>query len=141
MTIRLFNLLGKKYRHGEQQFDYPLHRIQVLSGSKTITVAPGAQTGLFKTVGRLDAHSYRPNEFFSNNWVYEGLVSYGPDGVILPALAESWTETATGAVFKLRTGVKFHDGEDWNCAAAKQEKLVGFEESKDSWPAASTQNG
>jgi nickel transport system substrate-binding protein len=107
------------YQPGEQQFDYPMHRVVVQEGSKTVTVAPGAQTGLFQSVGRLDPHSYRPNEFFSNNWVYEGLVSYGPDGAILPSLAESWTETADGAVFKLRTGVKFHDGEDWNCAAAK----------------------
>ena len=107
------------YQPGQQQFDYPVHTIVVQEGSKTVTIAPGAQTGLFQTVGRLDPHSYRPNEFFSNNWVYEGLVSYGPDGAILPALAESWTESAEGAVFKLRTGVKFHNGEDWNCAAAK----------------------
>ena len=39
-------------------------------------MAPGAQSGLFNTVGRLDPHSYRPNEFFANNWVYEGLVAY-----------------------------------------------------------------
>jgi ABC-type transport system substrate-binding protein len=107
------------YVSGQQQFDYPVQKIVVLEGSKTVTVAPGAQTGLFKSVGRMDPHSYRPNEFFSNNWLYEGLVSYGPDGAILPSLAESWTETADGMVFKLRTGVKFHNGEDWNCAAAK----------------------
>merc|ERR1719316_1060449 len=107
------------YVSGQQQFDYPVHTIVVQEGSKTVTIAPGAQSGLFKTIGRLDPHAYRPNEFFSNNWVYEGLVSYGPNGAILPALAESWTETADGMVFKLRKGVKFHDGEDWNCAAAK----------------------
>merc|ERR1719379_91761 len=107
------------YVPGQQQFDYPVHTIKVLEGNKTVTVAPGAQTGLFRSVGRMNPHAYRPNEFFSNNWVYEGLVSYGPNGAILPALAESWTETADGMVFKLRTGVKFHDGADWNCAAAK----------------------
>merc|ERR1719316_2216836 len=107
------------YVSGQQQFDYPVHTIVVQEGSKTVTIAPGAQTGLFKSVGPMNPHAYRPNEFFSNNWVYEGLVSYGPDGAILPALAESWTETADGMKFKLRTGVKFHDGEDWNCAAAK----------------------
>lgn len=107
------------YQAGYQQFDYPVHRIIVQEGSKTVTIAPGAQTGLFRSVGRLDAHSYRPNEFFANNWVYEGLLSYGPDGSILPALAESWTETTDSVTFRLRPGVKFHDGEDWNCAAAK----------------------
>merc|ERR1719271_1203070 len=79
------------YRDGLQQFDYPMHTIKVLSGAKEITVAPGAQTGLYETVGRLDAHSTRPNEFFPNNWVYEGLVEYGPGGTIIPALASSWT--------------------------------------------------
>jgi len=59
------------YVAGEQQFEYPVHTLQVLSGSKSITVAPGAQTGLFSTVGRLDPHTYRPNEFFANNWVLE----------------------------------------------------------------------
>lgn len=66
----------------------------------------------------------RPNEFFANNWVYEGLVSYGPNGALEPALATSW-EVAVGkdgaetVRFTLRQGVKFHDGADWNCAVAK----------------------
>ena len=112
------------YVPGHQQFDYPVHNLQVVSGSKTITVAPGAQTGLFQGVGRLDPHTYRPNEFFSNNWVYEGLVEYGLDGAILPSLATHWTiaDTSDGGqeyTFHLRQGVTFHDGEQWNCAAAK----------------------
>merc|ERR1719323_2886290 len=72
-TVLRSRLTG--YVPGQQQFDYPVHSLQVLSGSKTITVAPGAQTGLFVSIGRLDPHTYRPNEFFANNWVYEGLVS------------------------------------------------------------------
>jgi len=109
------------YTPGYQQFDYPISSIKVLSGSKTVTISPGAQTGLFKTVGPMNPHVYRPNEFFSNNLIYEGLVAYGPGGSIVPALATSWTESADGLsiTFTLRTGVKFHDGEDWNCAAAK----------------------
>jgi ABC-type transport system substrate-binding protein len=112
------------YVSGEQQFDYPVHSIQVLSGSKTITVAPGAQTGLFSSVGRMDPHTYRPNEFWSNNWVYEGLVSYAAGGVIAPSLATSWTvkDLVSGGqeyTFQLRQGVKFHDGAGWTCAVAK----------------------
>ena len=73
------------YVPGAQQFDYPLHKASVVGGgSTTVTVAPGAQTGLFSSVGRLDPHSYRPNEFFANNWVYEGLVKYGANGAIEP---------------------------------------------------------
>lgn len=84
----------------------------------------GGQTGLFVGVGRLDPHTYRPNEFFANNWVYEGLVEYGPNGAILPSLAASWqvADNAEGGqvyTFKLRRGVTFHDGTAWDCAAAK----------------------
>jgi len=112
------------YQAGQQQYDYPVHQLQVLSGSTTITVAPGAQSGLFSTVGRLDPHTYRPNEFFIHNWVYEGLVSYGADGVIEPSLAASWTITdlvGGGQQYKftLRDGVTFQDGESWNCTVAK----------------------
>ena len=112
------------YSPGEQQFDYPIQNIKVESGSKNITVAPGAQSGLFTTVGRLDPHSYRPNEFFANNWVYEGLVTYGANGVISPALASSWTtvvdsDSIETVTFTLREGVTFHDGAEWNCDVAK----------------------
>ena len=48
----------------------------MIAGSKNLTLTPGGQTGNFVGVGRLDPHSYRPNEFFANNWVYEGLVEY-----------------------------------------------------------------
>ena len=55
------------YEAGNQQFEYPVHRLEVLEGESTVTISPGGQTGLFKSVGRLDPHTYRPNEFFSNN--------------------------------------------------------------------------
>ena len=45
------------YQAGHQQFDYPVHKLIPITGSKTITIAPGAQTGLFQTVGRLDPHT------------------------------------------------------------------------------------
>jgi nickel transport system substrate-binding protein len=72
----------------------------------------------------MDPHSYRPNEFFISNWIYEGLVSYGYDGQILPQLAQSWTVTTTNSGsqeyrFTLRSGVKFHDGTVCNCYAVK----------------------
>ena len=56
--------------------------------------------------------------------VYEGLVAYGADGKVEPALATSWTTatTADGGEefrFTLREGVTFHDGAAWNCAVAK----------------------
>jgi len=122
---RIPTVLNKKrlsgYEAGNQQFDYPVHRLQVLNGPTTVTIAPGGQTGRFSSVGRLDPHTYRPNEFFSNNWVYEGLVQYGSFGQVLPALAESWTIDDSGQkyTFQLRDNVQFHDGTAWDCAAAK----------------------
>ena len=112
-----------KFQPGNQQFDYPVHELDILEGPPTVTIAPGAQTGLFSSVGRLDPHTYRPNEFFANNWVYEGLVSYGSYGQILPALAKSWSvddkDDGQRHTFNLREGVTFHDGAAWNCTGAK----------------------
>lgn len=56
-VVRRARLHG--YAPGNQQFEYPIQRARVASGSKNVTVAPGAQSGLFSTVGRLDPHSYR----------------------------------------------------------------------------------
>ncbi|KAL7490864.1 hypothetical protein ACHAWT_000376 [Skeletonema menzelii] len=122
--VAIINSRLTGYQAGHQQFDFPVHKLVPVSGSTTVTISPGALTGRFQTVGNMDPHTYNPNEFFSNNWLYEGLVSYGPEGTIFPALAESWTitDTASGGQqysFKLRPGVKFHDGAEWNCQAAK----------------------
>jgi peptide/nickel transport system substrate-binding protein len=48
--------------------------------------------------------------------VFEGLTRFGPDGSVNPGLAESWTISDDGLTytFKLREGVKFHDGTDMN---------------------------
>jgi ABC-type transport system substrate-binding protein len=111
------------YTSGYQQYDYPVHNFIVDSGSTTITIAPAAQTGLFKATGSMNPHMYRPNEFFISNWMFESLVHFGENGEIVPALATSWTVTPSGSGevyrFTLRTNVKFHDNTDWNCAAAK----------------------
>lgn len=116
------------FTDGQQEYDYPLHTLEWKDGSTNeIVVAPKSQTGLFKTVGRLDAHTYRPNEFWASNMVYEGLVKTGANGAVEPSLATSWTITdipnsPTGDqlyTFTLRPGVTFHDGAAWNCKAAK----------------------
>lgn len=55
--------------------------------------------------------------------VYETLTRYDSEKEELePLLAESWTVNDTGTewTFKLREGVKFHDGADMNAAAVKK---------------------
>ncbi|MET3790099.1 ABC transporter substrate-binding protein [Aquamicrobium terrae] len=53
--------------------------------------------------------------------VFEGLTRIGPSGEVLPALAESWEISEDGKVytFKLRSGVKFHDGSDFEAGDVK----------------------
>ena len=111
----------------------------------TLVITPGVQTGFFKTgadIGSLNPHDYRPNEFVSNDFVFEGLTAWdgehteGVDGVsgtdddfVAPSLASSWvTNYATveaapttpyEITFTLQSGVKFHDGSTWDAAAAK----------------------
>lgn len=54
--------------------------------------------------------------------IYEGLLAYEKDSTeVVPALAEEWTVSDDGLsyTFKLREGVKFHDGTDFNAEAVK----------------------
>ena len=59
------------------------------------------------------------------------LVSTQQLGVYQPVLAESWQLSAdkTSITFKLRQGVKFHDGTNFNAAAVKwnREKVVAYQ--------------
>lgn len=63
---------------------------------------------------------YIPEQFLIQQ-IYDPLVAVDPDQNYHPALAESWEMNADGTefTFKLRQGVKFHDGTDFNAAAVK----------------------
>ncbi len=53
--------------------------------------------------------------------LYEGLVRFDAHGGVLPALAESWQISSDGReyLFRLRTGVKFHDGTHFDASIAR----------------------
>lgn len=53
--------------------------------------------------------------------IYETLTKIHPDGSVTPLLAESWevSPDLTTYTFKLRKGIKFHNGEPFNAQAVK----------------------
>jgi peptide/nickel transport system substrate-binding protein len=72
---------------------------------------------------QIDPHAYFEAEVnMPYNAVYESLYDmWGPDGEFTPRLAESYEYSADGLTltFKLRQGVKFHSGEDFDAQTAK----------------------
>jgi peptide/nickel transport system substrate-binding protein len=53
--------------------------------------------------------------------VYESLLDFDKNGKLVPSLAESWTISPDGKsyLFKLRKGVKFHDGKELSAEDVK----------------------
>src|SRR5499433_3860816 len=66
-----------------------------------------------------------------NRMMYDNLVRFSTKMQIEPALAESWTQSKDGLVwtFKLRKGVKFHDGTAFDAKAVKYffDRVLGDE--------------
>ncbi|MGI8562570.1 MAG: ABC transporter substrate-binding protein [Candidatus Dormibacter sp.] len=93
------------------------------SGSTTTGATPnnnGTLTiAVSKAVGNLNPFKYKAI-FNAQTMVFDPLVQYGPDGKILPALAQSWTTSSDGrtVTFHLRPNVQFSDGSPWNAATA-----------------------
>ena len=99
------------------------------------SVAPSADAGTPKAGGTLvvaipgDINRTDPaliddaNSSYVLQQIMEGLVTLAPGSgsEIVGQLADSWTVSDDGLTytFKLKTGIKFHDGTDFNAAAVK----------------------
>ncbi|PKO56982.1 MAG: ABC transporter substrate-binding protein, partial [Betaproteobacteria bacterium HGW-Betaproteobacteria-21] len=72
------------------------------------------KVGLASEVTTIDPHFFNsgPNNAFLHH-LFDSLVDVDPSGKLIPGLAESWRAVdATTWEFKLRRGVKFHDGSE-----------------------------
>ena len=97
-----------------------MFRVAILS-ALLLSAASATHAANFKWAGTTDPQTMDPHAVnsapvlgFLNN-VYEGLVRRGKDMSIEPALAVSWEPIGNGEGwrFKLREGVKFHDGAEF----------------------------
>ncbi|HEY6102478.1 MAG TPA: ABC transporter substrate-binding protein [bacterium] len=91
----------------------------VAQAPKTLVIAIGAdQTGL-------DPQQVQNNESgFVMSTLFDSLVNYKPgSSEVGPGLAQSWTVSPDGKVFtfKLRQGVKFHDGTPMNARTVAED--------------------
>ncbi|EHI70278.1 putative nickel ABC transporter, nickel-binding domain protein [Streptococcus ictaluri 707-05] len=71
--------------------------------------------------GDVNPHRYNPDQFVIQDMVYEGLVRYGDNGKIEPALAQSWQISPDGKTytFTLRQ-TQFSDGSQFDAQNVKR---------------------
>jgi nickel transport system substrate-binding protein len=106
-------------------------------GGRTASQSSASLTGdadatvtfaMSRPAGNLDPHIY-DGLWNVQNLVFEPLVQYGPEGEIVPSLAEEWETSPDGRThtFTLREGATFSDGTPVDSAAAKWnlERWVG----------------
>ncbi len=96
--------------------------LAALSGTGSALAAGNAVLAIYQQPETLDP--YNTNTTITTavtKSFYEGLFAFDKDMKLKNVLAESYEVSKDGLVytFKLRSGVKFHDGTDFNAAAAK----------------------
>jgi ABC-type transport system substrate-binding protein len=109
------------------------------SAMATTTQAAGAKPAASKQGGEISvgilntisgwcfANALTGDALGATRMVYESLVERDSRGRFIPHLAESWASSEGGKVwtFKLRAGIKYSNGEDFNAASVKQNIDIG----------------
>ena len=127
-----FQLLGfiyNKYNDGDKMlkklrtFFISLLSLVFITGFTVASNAKVLVVGQIAEPKSLDPSTVTAvNDFRIVMNIYDGLVRY-TDGKleVEPALAKSWDISSDGTVytFNLRSGIKFHDGSDFNADAVK----------------------
>ena len=109
----------------------------IVTATAAADVAQGMPTGTLRISTNADAEILDPNFLLSDvelrmcEMMFNGLVSIDENLNIVPDLAESWTVSDDARVyeFKLRRGVKFHHGREFDAA----DVAFTFERFKESW--------
>jgi len=109
----------------------PASGAAAIPGAQTATATPAAQKirrgGTLNLASAIDAIGFDPmtsSDLYSGyviGQVFEGLAKFDENYLPVPWLAEKWDISPDGKTytFKIRKGVKFHDGTDVNAQAAK----------------------
>jgi len=93
-----------------------------LAGNSGPVIGGALTIGILRELSQLDPHrSGLAQEHIAYYGLYDRLTDIQTDNSVVPGLAESWEVSADGTVytFKLRQGVQFHDGTEFNAAAVK----------------------
>ncbi|MBI4295542.1 MAG: ABC transporter substrate-binding protein [Chloroflexi bacterium] len=107
------------------------------SPAPTVTPAATPQYGgVFKLGSRISPRGFYPGPgpglIANQSWpIYDGLMRYDAKGNLQPWLATDWklSTDLKSLTLTLRKGIKFHDGTDFNAAAAKsalEERKAGM---------------
>lgn len=95
--------------------------IILFGGSSSLAQKDVLKLGIGVDATTLDPHNYKAtSDLLVDNLIFENLVTFDLNMKVVPALATSWENIDdTTWRFKLRKGVKFHDGTPFNAQVAK----------------------